>query len=253
MSDNLKSNIRIAIAELIGTFILVLISCGVAVYTGNVNVVDNNGDVVAVYTNVVAIALAFGLSLICIIYTLGNISGAHVNPAVSLVMALNKKITWIQFIWYVGAQLVGAFLGSLVLWLIIGKWGTDPVNSVGQNGLLDHEWYSIVSGLLVEIILTCIFLLVIICVTSTKFSAGKKAGIIIGMALIVVHLFGIFSLTGTSVNPARSFGPAIVMLFEGNNDAIIDLWVCIVGPLAGAVLAWVIAKWLIKTEDSSAK
>lgn len=239
MSDNLKSNIRIAIAELIGTFILVLISCGVAVY--------NTG-------NVVAIALAFGLSLICIIYTLGNISGAHVNPAVSLVMALNKKITWIQFIWYVGAQLVGAFLGSLVLWLIIGNWGTtDPVNSVGQNGLPDREWYSIVSGLLVEIILTCIFLLVIICVTSTKFSAGKKAGIIIGMALIVVHLFGIFSLTGTSVNPARSFGPAIVMLFEGNNDAIIDLWVCIVGPLAGAVLAWVIAKWLIKTEDSSAK
>ncbi len=213
-------------AEFIGTFVLVLVACGTATVLGC------SSEPNAAY---VLTALAFGLVIVAMAYSIGNVSGCHITPAVSLGVLINGGMTVTEFIVYIIAQFAGATAGAAVLG---GLVGFDT--SLGANGLFEG---SAVKSLIVECILTFIFVLVILSVTSKK-KYEKWAGLIIGFTLTLVHIFGIY-FTGTSVNPARSFGPAI---FKGG-DALSALWVFFVGPLVGAAIAAIVFKLLIKTEE----
>lgn len=208
------------LAEFIGTFVLVLFGCGVAAVTG------------CAFPEVgyVATALAFGLCIVAMAYSIGNISGCHVNPAVSLGCLLAGRMSGKDFIGYVIAQVLGAIAGAAVLMALIGT-----EKGLGCNGLYNG---SIGLSLLVEVILTFVFVLVILGVTS-KIGNGKLAGLVIGLTLVLIHLLGI-PFTGTSVNPARSIGPALFM----GGDALSCVWVFIVAPLVGGALAALVWKLL---------
>ena len=214
------------IAEFIGTFTLVLFGTGIAVVSGG---------------NLVATALAFGLAIIASAYVIGGISGCHVNPAVSLSMYLNKKITLKEFVGYVIGQVVGAFAASGVLYFILSSTSIGTA-SLGANGYgeLSASGISLLGALITEVILTFIFIYTILGVTSDD-KKSNIAGVIIGLTLTFVHLLGI-GLTGTSVNPARSLAPALI---EGG-DALCQVWVFILAPLAGAFLATIVFKYLNK-------
>ena len=221
-------NIKKYAAELTGTMILVFMGCGSAVVLG----CDIGGGHLAV-------ALAFGLSIVATAYVIGGISGCHINPAVSLAMLINKKLSAVDFIGYVIAQTAGAVIGAALLNLIISFGVIDMTGGLGANGTAN---VGIAGAIVVEIILTFIFIFTILGVTSDK-DKGSVAGIVIGLTLVFVHIAGI-PLTGTSVNPARSIGPAI---FAGG-EALSDVWVFIVAPLAGAALAAIVYK-LLKTQE----
>lgn len=226
------------IAEFIGTMVLVTMGCGTAMLVG-CDAAAGSGYLLT--------ALAFGLSIVAMAYSIGNISGCHVNPAVSLGVFMRGGISSKDFIGYVVAQVLGAFAGALLLFGIFALGGvTDQTGGLGTNGLAGVNGNPI-AGLLVEIVLTFIFVLNILGVTSPKFKHGSFAGLVIGLTLTFVHIFGI-GLTGTSVNPARSFGPAIVCLFTGNFAPLASVWVFIVGPLIGAFLA-AVAYGLLEAED----
>ena len=224
--------------EAIGTCVLVLFGCGAAVITGNI----------------VAIALAFGLSIVAMAYVIGDVSGCHVNPAVSLAMLINKKITLIDFFFYVIAQIVGAFAGAGLLYLIlnfsdaVAQAGGVFVVGLGTNGFGEASSLGINMwiALLVEVVLTFVFIYTILGVTSDE-KKSSVAGIVIGLTLAFVHILGI-SLTGTSVNPARSLAPATVMAIVGKYEAIKQVWVFIVAPLVGSTLAAFAFKFLNKAE-----
>lgn len=218
-------------AEFIGTFTLVLFACGTA---SVLNCITNSPDASYFMT-----ALAFGLVIVAMAYSIGQVSGCHINPAVSLAMLLCGKMSILDFVSYVIAQFAGATTGAAVLAVLIGNR-----ESLGQNALYQG---SVGKSLIVEIILTFIFVLVILCVTSKK-EYEKPAGLIIGMTLTLVHIFGIH-FTGTSVNPARSFGPAILV----GGEALKSLWVFILAPLAGAVLAALVFKVLIQDKSEKAE
>ena len=207
-------------AELIGTFVLTFMGCGAAVALGC-------GQDTA---SIVGTAVAFGLTVVAMAYTIGGISGCHINPAITLGVYLNGGISAKDCGMYMLFQTIGAVLAAAVL---AGIVATDPslviTTETGANAC-SFGW---VNGLIVEIVLTTIFVLVVLGATSrTNGATNNFAGLAIGLTLILVHLVGIH-FTGTSVNPARSFGPAI---FEGGK-AMSDLWVFIVGPLAGGTLA----------------
>ena len=205
-------------AETYGTAVLVFMGCGSAVLLG----CDAAGGHLAV-------ALAFGLSIVAMAYVVGNVSGCHLNPAVSLAMLIDKRIDGKTFIEYCCAQVVGGVIGAAVLRLIVAFGLVDQTGGLGSNGVAGAG--GIGGTLIVELILTYIFVLTILGVTGDA-SKGGVAGIVIGLTLTFVHIVGI-PLTGTSVNPARSIGPA---LFAGG-AALSDVWVFIVAPLAGAALA----------------
>ena len=207
-------------AEGIGTFVLTFFGCGTAIVT---QCSTSN------YPGYLLTALAFGLSIVAMAYSIGNISGCHINPAVSLAMLLARKLDSKDFIGYVVAQCIGGLAAGLVLMLI---FGADT--GLGSNGLYNGN---IGLSILIEIILTCVFLITILGVTSRKEFSGV-AGLVIGLTLAFVHILGI-GLTGTSVNPARS----LVAIFAGG-EALKSLWVFIVAPLIGAALAAVIYGWL---------
>ena len=210
------------IAECIGTLVLVTLGCGTAMLVG-CDAASGGGYILT--------ALAFGLVIVAMAYSIGNISGCHINPAVSLAMLIRKQLTTKDFVGYVIAQIVGAVLGTCILAIIFKAGGVeDMTGGYGSNGLAGVNG-SAIAGLIVEIVLTFIFVLAIIGVTS-KVQNGAVAGVVIGLTLVLVHILGI-GLTGTSVNPARSIGPA---LFAGA-DALGSLWVFIVGPLVGGALA----------------
>ena len=211
-------NLKKYCSEFIGTLVLVFMGCGSAVFLG----CDPDGGHLAV-------ALAFGLSIVAMAYVIGNVSGCHINPAVSLAMLLRKKLSIQDFCGYVVAQIVGAIAAAGLLRLLLSFGLTDITEGLGSNGVGGAG--GIGGALIVEVILTFIFIFVILGVTSDE-KKGGVAGIVIGLTLTFVHIVGI-PLTGTSVNPARSIGPA---LFAGGS-ALYDLWVFIVGPLAGAALA----------------
>lgn len=212
------------IAEFIGTFTLVFFGCGVAVISGG---------------NLVATSLAFGLAIVAMAYSIGSISGCHVNPAVSLAMYLSKKMELKEFLWYVLAQVLGALAGTAVLYLIF-KGSSIGVANLGANGyeMLSATDISLLGAIIVEVILTFVFIYVILGVTSDD-SKANMAGLVIGLTLTFVHLIGI-RLTGTSVNPARSLAPAI---FLGGN-ALKQVWVFIIAPLGGSVIATYAFKYL---------
>ncbi len=222
------------LAELIGTMTLVVLGCGTAMLVG-CDAASGSGYLLT--------ALAFGLSIVAMAYSIGNISGCHINPAVSLAVWLSGGMSKDDFIKYVIAQCCGALLGAICLAIIFGAGGvTDMTGGFGSNGLAGVNG-NFFAGLIVEIVLTFIFVINILGVTSSKAGHGSFGGLIIGLTLVGVHILGI-GLTGTSVNPARSLGPAIVAAFTGNFDPLIVLWVFIVGPLAGAALAAICYKKL---------
>ncbi len=221
-------SMRKYMAECIGTMILVVLGCGVAMFIGRVA-----GDT-STAARVVGISLAFGLSIVAAAYAIGGISGCHINPAVSFAMLLTGKLSAKDFVGYIVAQFAGAIIGALVLMLIATSAGI-PISDIGlgQNGFGAGYGVGINAGgaLLVEVVLTFVFIFTILGVTSDP-NKGSVAGIVIALVLVLVHLLGI-NLTGTSVNPARSFGPA---LFAGLTP-LSQVWVFLVGPMLGAALA----------------
>ncbi|MBQ6251259.1 MIP family channel protein [Ruminococcus sp.] len=223
-------SIKKYIAEVIGTFVLVLLGCGTAMLVG-CDATSGGGYILT--------ALAFGLVIVGMAYCIGNISGCHINPAVSLGVLLTGGMTFTDFVGYVVSQCVGAIAGAGMLKAIFDLGNiTDMTGGYGSNGLAGVNGSS-GAGILVEILLTFIFVMTILGVTSKKANHGSFGGLIIGLTLTLVHIFGI-GLTGTSVNPARSLGPALL----AGGDALSDLWVFIVGPFVGAVLAALIYKFL---------
>lgn len=230
------------IAEFIGTLILVFFGCGTAVVCGGFT-----GGLEAGYLGVVAIALAFGLAIVAAAYAIGHISGCHVNPAVSLSMLILGKLSITNFIGYVVAQILGALAGSGILKFIVSS--SEVLKSstgLGQNGFGAQSGVglSLAGALVVEVLLTFVFVLTIIGVTSSA-KTSHMGGIVIGLTLTFVHIIGI-PLTGTSVNPARSLAPAI---FVGG-AALSQVWVFIVAPLVGAALSAIVFKTLFPTAEN---
>ena len=222
------------ISEFIGTCVLVLFGCGTAVVTGG---------------NLVATALAFGLSIVAMAYVIGNVSGCHINPAVSLGVLINKGMTVKDFCGYVCAQVLGALLGSGLLKLILINT-TIGGDALGANGFGEASaaGISLFGAILVEVILTFVFIYTILGVTSDE-KKSSVAGIVIGLTLTFVHLLGI-KLTGTSVNPARSLAPAAVMAIVGKTEAIKQVWVFIVAPFVGSAIAAFAYKFLNKEKEA---
>ncbi|AQY52388.1 MIP channel s family protein [Listeria weihenstephanensis FSL R9-0317] len=214
-------------AEFIGTFVLVLFGTGTAVLGGGIEGIGTLG-----------IAMAFGLSIVAMAYSIGTISGCHVNPAVSVAMFLNKRISGSELVGYIVAQVAGAIVGTVTLLSFLNLSDMSTKN-LGQNG-----FGNIGAGgaFLVEAILTFVFVLVIIVVTGKKGNPAF-AGLVIGLTLVLIHLLGI-PLTGTSVNPARSIGPA---LFAGG-EALSQLWVFILAPIVGGLVAAIVGKFALDSE-----
>jgi len=222
------------VAEFIGTAVLVVLGCGTAMLVG-CDAAAGGGYILT--------ALAFGLVIVGMAYCVGNISGCHINPAVSLGVLMSGGITVKDFLGYVVSQCLGALAGAGLLGAIFGLGGVkDMTGGFGSNGLAGVGG-SAVAGVLVEIVLTFIFVMTILGVTSKKAGHGSFGGLVIGLTLVLVHILGI-GLTGTSVNPARSFGPALVAAFAGNAAPLSCLWVFIVGPMVGAAMAAVVYKFL---------
>lgn len=202
--------------------------CGSAVFLG----CDTTGGHLAV-------ALAFGLSIVAAAYVIGNISGCHVNPAAFFAMSMQKKLKGVEFMSYVIAQVIGAIVGVALLKLLVDGFGIpDMTDAFGFNGIANAG--GIGGAFIVEIILTFIFVFTILGVTSDQ-SKGNVAGIVIGLTLTFVHIVGI-PLTGTSANSARSLGPA---LFAGG-ESLVNVWIFIVAPLIGAAIASVVYTLLCK-------
>lgn len=226
------------LAEFFGTMVLVLFGCGTAVVCGGLTGGTETG-----FLGVAAIALAFGLSIVAAAYAIGHISGCHVNPAVSLAMLINGKLSLVDFIGYVIGQVAGAFAGSGILNFIVKS--SQTLSGYGSNGFeeLSAVKLSLSGAIVVEIVLTFVFIMTILGVTSSE-KTSNIAGIVIGLTLTFVHIIGI-PLTGTSVNPARSLAPAV---FEGG-VALSQVWVFILAPLAGAALAGIVFKFLFAPKD----
>lgn len=216
------SLLKKAIAEMFGTCVLTLVACGVAAAGG-----DN-----------VAVSFSFGLVIVALAYSIGNVSGCHINPAVSLAMAIRKEISWKEFGVYVLSQVIGAFIGSMLLAAFLRNFGALGGNVI-QEKLLDHgraDAWSYIGAFLVEIILTFVFVFAIIGVTDKKFGNGKLGGIVIGLALVLVHLIGL-NFTGTSVNPARGLSASICQLFGNNTTSAEQCWIWVLAPFVGGALA----------------
>lgn len=230
-------DIKKYIAECIGTFVLTLVGCGTAqlICSG-----DFGG-----YTGT---ALAFGLAIVAMAYSIGNVSGCHINPAVSFAMFLSKKLSLKDFLFYVVAQLVGGIAAGALLFAFFHEQDMGlGTNAVSASLGTPDQVSALFLGLAVEVVLTFIFVLVILGVTSKK-EYSSVAGLVIGGALTFVHLLGI-GLTGTSVNPARSIGPALFALFNGVQEPAKELWIFIVGPLLGAALAALVYKLVLKSKE----
>ena len=201
------------LAEIIGTFVLTFFGCGTAVVTGCS--VENPGAYLLT-------ALAFGLSIVAMAYSVGSISGGHFNPAVSLAMLISGKLDGKNFVGYVVSQCIGALIAGAALCAIFGA-----ESGVGSNGLYNGN---VALSIVIEVILTFVFLMAILGVTA-KAETANVAGIVIGLSLTFVHILGI-GFTGTSVNPARS----LVAVFAGGS-ALSSLWVFIVAPMIVAAIA----------------
>ena len=210
---------RKLVCEFVGTMMLVLLACGVAV-ASNVSYIGTS--------------LAFGLVIVAMAYSIGNVSGCHINPAVSFAMAITGRMTWKETLKYMIAQVLGAITGAALLGVILRSFATLGANS--YNGTTVTVWIA----LLVEVILTFVFVLTILGVTDKK-ENGHATGIVIGLTLTLVHLFGL-PFTGTSVNPARSIGPALLQ----GGEAFSQVWVFILAPLVGAALAAFFYKYVLK-------
>lgn len=186
------------IAEMMGTMVLVLMGCGTAV---SLSCTSADPSLAA---TVIGTAIAFGLAVVAMAYTIGEISGCHINPAITLGCALSGRINAKDATMYIIFQVIGAILGSAILWLLTSNSGL-----IGTGANSCQEGVSVLGGLLAEIVFTFVFVLVVLGTTDPEKGAGKFAGLAIGLSLILVHLACI-RYTGTSVNPARSIGPALL-------------------------------------------
>ena len=228
------------IAEFIGTAVLVTFGCGTAMLVG-CDAASGAGYLLT--------ALAFGLAIVACAYSIGNVSGCHVNPAVSLGLLVSGRMTAKDFVGYVISQVLGAIAGALLLKGIFFLGGVeDQTGGFGSNGLAGVNG-SAAAGLLVEMILTFVFVMAILGVTSEKASHGSFGGLVIGLTLTFVHILGI-GLTGTSVNPARSIGPALIAAINGNPGPVGCLWVFIAAPLIGGALAAVCYNFLAGKDEA---
>ena len=214
------------IAECLGTFVLTFLGCASAMFIG----CDTPAGVVGV-------AIAFGLTVVAMAYTIGGVSGCHINPAITLAVALSGRMSWKDAFGYWVGQIIGGIIAGALLMLIAGVVAApDLTGALGSNGVANAG--GVGGAFLVEVIATFIFVLVVLGSTDGKIGAGNFAGLAIGLTLILVHLVCI-NLTGTSVNPARSIGPA---LFAGG-QALKDVWVFICAPLVGGGLSALVWKY----------
>lgn len=219
---------------MIGTFVLTLMGCGSAIFAGIGLGTTGYG------VSTLGVAFAFGLSVIAMAYTIGNISGCHINPAITLGVWANGRMKGSEAAGYMVFQVIGAILASAVLYVLVHTGNEAGLNAVfnsttttGANSFLDGNMWP---ALIAEFVFTCLFVLVVLGTTDPKKGAGNFAGLAIGLALVLVHIVCI-PITGTSVNPARSIGPAIFAAIEGNNVPLSQLWLFIVAPLLGALAA----------------
>ncbi len=196
-------------AEFLGTMVLVLLGCGTAVFSG---------------VNLVATSLAFGLSVVAMAYTIGSFSGCHINPAITLAAWVSKRISSLDALMYMVFQTLGAFAGAGILLYLA------PESGIGANAL--QEGITLQQGLVAEGVFTFIFVLVVLATTDSERGAGERAGFFIGLTLVLIHLACI-GITGTSVNPARSIGPAVL----AGGEALNQLWIFIAAPFVGALLS----------------
>ncbi len=219
------------ISEFVGTFSLTFFACGVAVTVG-----------CSTPAGIIATALAFGLVIVAMAYSIGNVSGCHINPAVTIATFIDKRINRKDCIFYIIAQILGALAGSLVLALCLGSFKALGANAYG--GMLPNDTkVSLLIAFIIETVLTFFFITVILTVTKKK-EHSNIAGIIIGLTLVLIHLLGI-PFTGTSVNPARSLAPALLQ----GGEALKQVWVFIVAPIIGGVLATLFYKFVLKEEE----
>ncbi len=219
---------------MVGTMVLVLMGCGSAIFAGHA------ADAVGAGVGTIGVALAFGLSVVAMAYTIGGISGCHINPAITLGVLLSGRMSGKDAIMYMIFQVIGAIIGSALLYLLVVTATTNGgPTTTGSNSYADGQ---MLFAFLSEAIFTCVFVLVVLGATDEKKGAGNFAGLAIGLALVLVHIVCI-PITGTSVNPARSIGPAI---FDGG-AALSQLWLFIVAPFVGAVLSAII--WRIIGKD----
>ena len=216
------------LAEMIGTMVLVLMGCGSAVFAGNAAGAVSEG------VGTIGVALAFGLSVVAMAYTIGNISGCHINPAITFGVWLSGRMSGKDAGMYMLFQVIGAIIGSAVLFALVSAGGNNGPTSTGSNSFAEGTG---VQAFIAEFIFTFIFVLVVLGTTDSRKGAGNFAGLAIGLTLELVHIVCI-PITGTSVNPARSIGPAI---FEGGT-ALSQLWLFIVAPMAGAAFSALIWK-----------
>lgn len=256
-----STRMRKYISEFMGTLILTLFGCGTAVLTGGLFGIGS-------IFNIITTALAFGLSIVVVAYTFGKASGTHVNPAVTFAKWLQKEISLGDMLWYFLCQFAGAFVGAGFVFLFATGIGymsvgqvsgtMDAFQSMGLGANVSGAFSASYTGswgyslgnfagwmlpisVVVELVLTFVFVSVVLFATEKE---NKYAGLLIGGALTFVHLLGIAGPTGTSVNPARSFGPAMWELFRGNWVPVADLWLFLLVPIAGAVLAWLFHKFM---------
>lgn len=216
---SINNKMKKYLAEMVGTFVLTLLGCGAAVSLGCTNLDPET---------VIGTSVAFGLAVVAMAYTIGGISGCHINPAITLGCLLTKRISGKDAGMYMLFQCVGAIIAASVLALLTSN--VEGLAGTGANACQDGV--SLMGGFIAEVVLTMIFVLVVLGTTDSKTGAGNFAGLAIGLSLILIHLVGI-RYTGTSVNPARSIGPA---LYEGG-AALEQLWIFIAGPFVGAALA----------------
>ncbi|MDR3285909.1 MAG: MIP family channel protein [Prevotellaceae bacterium] len=215
------------LAEAVGTMVLVLMGCGSAIFNAG-------GGVAWVLT----VACAFGLSVVAMAYTIGGISGCHINPAITLGCLLTGRIDGKDAGMYMIFQTIGAIVGSLILYVLVKVYHPVGATLTGSNAFADGQ---LIQAFIAEVVFTFVFVLVVLGATDSKKGAGAFAGLAIGLTLILVHIVCI-PITGTSVNPARSIGPAIFDAVYGSCKGLEQLWLFIVAPFAGAALSAVVWK-----------
>ena len=220
------------LAEMFGTMVLVLMGCGSAVFNGGCGTP----------AQVLMVAVAFGLSVVAMAYAIGGVSGCHINPAITLGCMLSGRMKNVEGILYMVFQVIGAFIGSGIIYLLTQNIDMAYATTTGANACAPGV--SLLGGFLAEVVFTFVFVLVVLGTTDAKKGAGNFAGLAIGLSLVLVHIVCI-PITGTSVNPARSIAPAV---FEGG-AALSQLWIFIVAPFVGAALSVLVWKLIGSSQN----
>ena len=234
-------------AELLGTFVLTLMGCGAAVFAGIGLGTTGYG------VTTLGVAFAFGLAVVAMAYTIGGISGCHINPAITAGVWASGRMSAKDAINYMIFQVVGAICGSAVIYFLVHTGNEGGISAIFNNttttGANSYLPGNIVPAFVAELIFTFIFVLVVLGTTDEKKGAGNFAGLAIGLALVLVHIVCI-PITGTSVNPARSIGPAIFAAIQGDCTPISQIWLFIVAPIAGGLLSAAVWKVLGSSKES---